>query len=371
MSIKTKLILVIIGTMTVIGLMAGYYVYRQDGRKLTDHANSDIKNNINYTSQLVNFAFGRAEDDVVNLANNPIIIQAIETKDPQKLAQASDIIQNAAETVSIVKNIALEEVSGSTCIIRGGDKTVLPVVGKDLSSREYCGALIKTKAPYIASALISASIQQFTIPIVVPVKNSAGEVIGLIASAFDVNELRGYLWDLQKDSSVILLDRSGTPFLDTTQEINKLDIPLTAVEDKVKKGLANNKNEDYFQEQNNFIGYKSNGVFTVIYTESNAQLLSFANTFNSTIFLSFTIALLSMSFFIYIFIGTITKRISNLDKVAKQFSGGQFGVKLSEEDLKIKDEIGALANSFDQMAKNHNESYQNIEQKVAERTAEL
>ncbi|MCX6761757.1 MAG: HAMP domain-containing protein [Candidatus Moranbacteria bacterium] len=371
MSIKTRLLLAIVGIMVFVGLFAGYIIYWQDNQKLTENSNAEIKNTINYTFQLVDSTFNRAQDNIVNLANNQVIIQAIETKDPQKLARASDIIQNAAETVSIVKNIALEEVSGSTCIVRSGDESVLSIAGTDLSFREYCDITIKTQAPYIASALISASAQQLTIPIIAPVKNSKGEVIGLIASALDLNELRGYLLDLQQDSSVVLLDRSGVPFLDTTQEINKLDAPLTAVENEVKKGLADNKKEGYFQYQNNFVGYKSSDGITVIYEESNAKLLSFAKALNLTIFLALATALILMVAFIYFFVGIITKRISRLSMITQRIAGGEFNIKLEEKDFKAKDEIAVLARAFNNMAAKLKESYSGLEEKVRVRTQDL
>ena len=104
---------------------------------------------------MVNFYLGRAEDNLTNLANDPIMTEALEKKDPATLAQVSEKLTVINETVGIIENIGLNEVIDSKCFARSADKLALSVVGSDFSERDYCQGIINTKAPYLSSVFVS------------------------------------------------------------------------------------------------------------------------------------------------------------------------------------------------------------------------
>jgi nitrogen fixation/metabolism regulation signal transduction histidine kinase len=64
----------------------------------------------------------------------------------------------------------------------------------------------------------------------------------------------------------------------------------------------------------------------------------------------------------------IFKPLGKISNATKEIAGGNLTYQI---ETKRNDEIGDLANSFDQMAKNLNESHLNIEKKVDDRTADL
>ncbi len=371
MSIKTKLLLATISTFLFAGLISGFIQYYINSQKLTEHANQDIKETIDYTFQLVNFYLGRANDNLTNLANDSVIIEALETKDPAKLALASEKMTIVNEMVGVIENIGLHEVIGSTCIARSADKPALSVVGRDFSERDYCQGIINTKAPYLSSAFVSVVSKNPVLGLAIPVKNARGQILGYILGVIDLNELRGYLWDLQQDSSVVLLDRYGVMFLDTKQKLKALDNPPTALASEIQKRLTDNKSEGYFQDENNFIGHKSNGSLTVVFSKSAKILLTVQQYLNLTVFYSWVIALLLVIIAIYFFVGTITKRISRLSQITQQIAGGKFSIKLDDKDLKAKDEVGVLAKSFNEMAVKLADTYKGLEEKVKQRTKEV
>jgi C4-dicarboxylate-specific signal transduction histidine kinase len=371
MSIKTKLLSAIIIAIIFISFFAGVTISWQINQKLAEHANIDIKNNIDYTSKLVNFYFGRVQDSVNNLTNDPLMTEALTTKNPQKLQQVSDKFTTVTNTVSILETITLMEVNGSSCITRATIQAFLASVGKDYADRDYCKGIIKTKAPYLSSAYIGTVTKHPNLALVVPVKNPKGEMIGFISGVIDLSELRGYLWDLQRDSSMILLDRYGTPFLDTTQKIDKLDNPPTNLVSEIKKRLAENKKEEYFKDGNDFTGYKNNGSLTIVYKTPAANLLALTKTLNLiTAFVSM-MAMVLLTLVVYFFVGTVTKRITRLTKIAQDITSGQFSIKLDEEDLKASDETAVLARAFNEMATKLADLYKGLEEKVKQRTAEL
>lgn len=371
MSIKTKLISAI-AIVTIIGsVTVGSFTYRQIYQHLINHAYDDAKNTLNNMSLLVTFYLNRAEDNLTNLANDTVIIEALETKDPSKLAQASEKLTVIAETISIIEGIGLHEISGSICINRTADKASLSVVGRNFSDRDYCKGIIKTKAPYLSSVFVSAATKYLVLGIAIPVKNAKGEMLGYVIGTLNPNELFGYLSDIQDDSSVILLDRYGTPFLNTKEKIEKLNNPPTALVREIQKQLSDNKKEGYFRYGNDFIGYRNSASLTVVFKTSEANLFALTETLKFTIVFVSIIAIVIFTIIISLLVRAITERISRLSQITQEIAKGKLQIKLEKNELKAKDEVGILTRAFNDMVVKLNASQVDLEKKVLDRTRDL
>ncbi|MEI7718876.1 MAG: HAMP domain-containing protein [archaeon] len=375
MSIKIKLTLIIIGTIIVVSLPSVFFIYQQNSKILTEHLNADMRSKIDYSSQLVNFYMGRVEDNLSNLAKDPIVLSALETKNPATLKQVSEKMTTINDAVGVIENIGLHRVVDSRCVALSADKYSLVTIGNDFSDRDYCKGIIKTKSTYISSSFISVVSKNIVLGMVVPVNNSNGQMVGYVLGVVDLKELRGYLWDLQENSKIELLDRYGVMFLNTAEKIDSLD-GLPSAENielgKIEKALEGDQKEGYFIDDDNFVGYKFNGFSTIIFEKSMTDLSTLINTLNITILLSILVAIILMIIVIYLFTKSISDRISNLSKISQEISSGKFtDIKFNEKDIKAKDEIGILAKSFNNMALNLKDLYENLEKKVKERTEKL
>lgn len=71
---------------------------------------------------------------------------------------------------------------------------------------------------------------------------------------------------------------------------------------------------------------------------------------------------------VFLIASSITRPIKRLVRGAKSIAGGDLTQRI---DIKVKDEIGVLANEFNLMATKLEESYSGLEQKINERTAKL
>lgn len=374
MSIRIKLFLSIFIVTVIISLITGILVYWQNNKKLIEHINSDLRDNLNYTSQLVNFYIDRTESDLSKLAKDPLMIEVLEKKDPAKIAQVSERLTIVNENSDAIGSIGLHEVIGSTCLAIAGDKTALLTVGRDWSNRDYCKGIVQTKAPYLSSAFIGTIEKKPVLAMVVPVKNSKKEMLGYIIGSVNLSEIYGYLWDLQEDSKVELLDRYGTMFLSTYEKIeilNNLSSTENVEINLINKKIFDNKKEGYFRHGEEFIGYKSNGPITVIYEKSATQVLTVINILNTSIIWAQIVGLFLIMILIYLAVGTITGRILRLSNATQQIASGNFDLKLKEKDLEIKDEIGILARSFNEMAEKLADFYKNLEEKIRQRTKEV
>ncbi|MEI6378439.1 MAG: HAMP domain-containing protein [Candidatus Falkowbacteria bacterium] len=374
MSIKIKLILAVVGVLAIVGTVMGMVVFWQNDKNLTTHFNSDIKNNISYTFQLADLYLSGAENSLSNLATDPLVVRALETKDPALLAQVSQKLTNINDTVDVIENIDLHQIVGPSCILLSGDKESLPFVGTDFSGRDYCQGLLKTKQIYLSSAFISTVSKKPVLAVAIPIKNSKDELIGDIVGLVDLTELRAYLWDLQKNSVVDMIDHNGVQFLNTQKIITDLNQSGGKEEGEiieVKKRLANGQIEGYFKVNNSFVGYKSNGRLTIIYEKLDAELSAFSDTVNFTILLSLIVAILLTILIIYLFVSQITKRISRLSHITQEIAAGKFNNRIGESETAVGDEVGVLAKSFNEMVGKITAAYKSLENKVKERTAEV
>jgi methyl-accepting chemotaxis protein len=247
------------------------------------------------------------------------------------------------------------EVRGSSCIAIASNQAAASAVGKDFSNRDYCIGIIKTKTTYLSSAYISSINGNPVLGLVVPVRNAKGEMLGFVYGSLNLGELRGYLWDLQQgqNSKVELLDRYGVMFLNTEEIIDKLGV-LTSEEEeevaKIEEGIAGGKLSGNFRDEDNFVGYRSNGSITLIYEKTATNLLALIKSLNSVVFYSLLVSIFLIIIFVYIFIGRVTRRISQLGKITQEIAGGKFNVKFSENELQGKDETAVLSRSFNDMA---------------------
>ncbi|MFA6215430.1 MAG: HAMP domain-containing protein [Patescibacteria group bacterium] len=108
---------------------------------------------------------------------------------------------------------------------------------------------------------------------------------------------------------------------------------------------------------------------------SNTAFDQYTNDIEKTMALYYLVIILLLVIFIgflilayYLIRFFIVKPIVRINQATRAIAQGKLGERL---DLELKDEIGDLANSFNQMSDNLKESKTNIEQKVASRTAEL
>lgn len=374
MSIRAKLIFIIASLLVVVGSSMSVIIYWQNNSALTNHIHADIRTALDYNSQLINFYISRAENGLTNLANDDSVIGALETNDPQNLSLVSEKITEVNKAIDNIENIGLIEIIGSSCKIKTGDKASLPFIGVDFSSRDYCSGILNTKQTYVSSAYVSAVTKNIVLAVIVPVKSTNGQVIGGVLGTIVLPELRGYLWDLQDNSKVEVLDRYGVMFLNTEKNITKLgdlqDDEKTELE-MIKKSLNDHQNEGFFRDGDNFVGFQSSGSFIIVYEKSATSMLSMINNLNYTVLVSLLIAISITILLIYLFIGIITKRLSRLSQLSQEIASGKFQIKLSPRDLKSNDETAVLTRAFSDMAKKLEEIYNNLEQKVKERTKKI
>ncbi|MBP7860004.1 PAS domain-containing protein, partial [Patescibacteria group bacterium] len=374
MSLKIKLLLLIITTLFTVGFSGASFIYIKNNQKIAQHTNSDIENTINYTFQLVNAYFGRVSGITENLAKDNLVVSAIKEKNLDKYNQIIDKFSIITESNTIIERLLLFELVENKCIVRAIDKNGMSIINANFSDRDYCKGILKNNSLYISSAFIGTTTKHPNIAIVSPIKNEEGSMIGFVLGAVNVQELRGYLWDLQNNSKIEILDRYGVMFLNTSEkitELSNLDQEESTEINQILSNLENGKNQGAYNDGSTFVGYKSNGIFTVIFEKSQEELGLLQKDINLTVFLAQFVSILLTSLIIYFFVGKITKKISNLSKIAKQISEGNLTVKLDKKNNDSKDEVSILETAFAIMSTKLANIYKGLERKIEERTEDI
>lgn len=109
------------------------------------------------------------------------------------------------------------------------------------------------------------------------------------------------------------------------------------------------------------------GTYKISVSLSRLSASLTAQTIKLSIFVVITMMLLSMGTFLFVFFA-ITKPLNKLTGFVHTVEGGKFDAKV---DIHSKDEIGSLARAFEEMGGRLGGFYKELEDKVAERTAEV
>ena len=368
MSIRNKLVLIISSVMFLLVTGFSVIIVWQIKAIFTNQIKQSIEDRINYSQELVSFYFGRIQDNTSNLAKDPLLIEALITKDPQKLQQVSDKLTITVDTISIIEIMALMEINGSTCTDRTASQNSLSIVGKDFSDRDYCKGIVKTKEPYLSSVYIGTVTEHPNLALVVPVKNAVGKMIGFVSGVIELSELRGYLWDLQKAGSyIVLLDRYNKPFIDTRVKIDKI---AESSEEEIL--MSQNKAQQGFLTRGDyFIGYHRFDSFTIIYAE---PIKIMQTQINNILLVIMPYIILAIIILIGVIVVLITRMMGGLKVIsdaAKKITEGKMEIRIDEKYAQSKDEIGILATAFNQMLARLVGVYKDLEEKVKQRTAEV
>jgi len=108
-----------------------------------------------------------------------------------------------------------------------------------------------------------------------------------------------------------------------------------------------------------------------IFNESNKGVENAKNLIFIVFFIFLAILFIIILMVVYIIRNSISIPLAELTNEVDKISQGNLSIKMNDKVIASKDEIGVLANSFLVMTKKLNESYQNLENKVKQRTFDL
>ncbi|MEH2131844.1 MAG: diguanylate cyclase [Nostoc sp.] len=280
--------------------------------------------------------------------------------------------------------------------------TYTPNIGKDESVQDYFKKPVQTEFPFVSSMK-----QSPTIPNVVtlffssPVRNAKGDMLGVLRVSYNATVVQQLVtrqteragaksFAILLDENNIYLAHSTAPKLllksivplpaDVVTQLQKEgrlpNLPvkkLATNESKLKQALDNKQSYlitslSVTGNQVNLIAIAHLKLWTVLFAQPLAVALApVQKQIHDAMFLFAFIA--GVVTIIAFAIGELlTKPIIYLTNVVFQFTAGNLDIRAKTSS---KDEIGQLAKSFNNMALQLQTSFETLEQRVQERTAEL
>ncbi|MFA6410799.1 MAG: hypothetical protein WCW26_04475, partial [Candidatus Buchananbacteria bacterium] len=369
MSVRLRLSLIIGGLLVVVLATDFYFINQRSSDILAEYAKIKNQEKTNYTRQIINLYFNRAQEDLTNLSNDSDIAKALEVTNQQIAPQVIEKLTITKKTIGVLESIGLHKVNGSNCLVALASEDSLALVGRDFSDRDFCQGIIKNKSPYISSTFNSAITNNLVLGLAVPVKNNVNELTGYIVGIIDLNQLRGYLWDLQSNSSfVVLLDRYGQNFLDTRNQEEQKNQTVAELVEKVNQTKGQS---GFFIHQKHLVNFTRLGFATVISSESVNNVFEVVNQISWVIAIANILVIILLLLVTFFSISFYANRLKIMAKVAKRNTVGDKIIKIDEKYLKSKDDVSVLAVAFNQMLDTLQELKNDLEKKVKERTDKL
>lgn len=229
----------------------------------------------------------------------------------------------------------------------------------DFTDRQWYTETLQEKKTVISSTYVSAFTKQATAPIVAPVYNEQGTIIGYIGGNLSLGNLSGLLAPLNQGQTAkgIVLDKNDFYLMDTRDD-QKGKTHEAFKEEKIKdiihKGIAQiNKLE------NDMITYEPVGTtgWSVLSVQSNDEFMGKAHEFRNALILIIGVAIIFTTGIIGA-IGFVALRkiiinpVSQLAIAASAIAQGDFRTNGSIcSACSTENEIGYLAKSFEEMVR--------------------
>ena len=269
--------------------------------------------------------------------------------------------------------------------VMAADQRRLDAIGQDWSDRAFYQQAVETVGPVPEPIFsdIGADGPQGTdaIVIAVPARDSQGEFRGMSVGLFRLSSgmetasnsfttsLLRELGGVETDS-VYMIDRNGRAIYHSDAQLIGEHLAMDAV---VQEALAGNpgglrtRNSDGREIVASFAPVPGTG-WILVTEESWAALTSSSQRYGQLLLLLLGLGVVVPALVIGLGARRITRPIAELTSAAQQMARGNFSQTIA---VPTGDELEGLAEQFNRMSAQLQESYATLEQRVADRTREL
>ncbi len=224
-------------------------------------------------------------------------------------------------------------------------------------------------------ALISRTIKQPAICLASPIRQQTSEITGVVVICTELSTLAEQIGELKfgQTGYAILVDQTGkllahpnSALISGTQLHNLSQYP------PIKNTLEGRSAFFYHKNEKN-INWISYGItlengWNVAIVQQEAEFLQNQHEFEHLAYLVALVAVVIVSVLTWLLANYLIRPIGKLTTAARAISNGQLDNKV---EVKSRDELGILANSFNEMANRLKISFQDLEDRVKQRTSQL
>ncbi|MBC8281185.1 MAG: PAS domain S-box protein [Chloroflexi bacterium] len=250
------------------------------------------------------------------------------------------------------------------------------ITGLDWSGRTYFRQMLSSPAPVFSDVIFDDAEDANFIEIAVPVIGGRGEFSGAIIGkirlrATGINEFYGGILRLRiGNGGSYIVDGNGTVLYHDNPNQVGLNFSVLEPVEQVLRGQVGAIRNTSQAGTDQVSGYSPipGTPWGLVTEESWSSLTSSSRNTQRYLILLLSLGVAVPAIVVAIGVKRVMQPVEELRVAAKEVAGGNFSQTIA---VHSGDEIEELANEFNQMAEHLEESYEQLEQRVVERTGEL
>lgn len=287
----------------------------------------ETSTSINYEYAIVDTYVSDVQLKLEKLSADPLIVSALETRDPNSAALASDLLYASSASSSLVATTGLHD-ANCVSVASSSLYSSSSSVGRDFSDRDYCQGVLRTKLPYISGSFISTVDNTPTFAVSVPVKSSSGEFIGYVVSSIDTRSIHAVLEPVAKSHRVLLYDRYGQKFVDSGTPLSDFANSNEDFSDDLRSELGAGRILGVFQNSTDLFAFKDFGYVTVAVVKPKQEAYWLINDLAYSIVVFFAISFVLALYLVWRLSGSISSAIEDLSGSVTEITKGNLSVRL-------------------------------------------
>ncbi len=342
-----------------------YYAYQRVTEELVTGKNE----------QLIHLSAGQLATDLNSYVNTLAALShnaGIYGGDP---VQQSSTLKLAANGLLVFDGgVLILDLNGKVIAIQPGQTDL---IGQDWSKRAFFRQIIRNGMPVFSDIILGSQANPEVIAIAVPILNEVNEFRGILVGMFRLGassysafyggivKLR-----LEENGSTYLVDGNGRVIYHPDSKTIGADLHLfPAVQRVLTRQVGYLKTEDLSHQPILASFAPVPGTSWGLINEENwNSLLAASRGYGQFLFLLLGMGIILPTLVVMIGVRRITEPIAKLIDAAREISGGKYGQQIS---VHTGDELEDLITQFNSMSTKLQESYAQLEQRVAARTKEL
>jgi GAF domain-containing protein/HAMP domain-containing protein len=401
-TLRTKLIVAFL-VAALIPLVAIAFLNDRSTRiALTNDANKALLSAASLTAAQLDTFITNNLDTIRTQASLPSFSTYLSLPASQRTDGNGEIIKIlstfARQNPIYISSIALYDLKGITQMDTFSDD-----MGTDKSDRDYIQKAIETGLPYASNVEFSQTTGDASLYFSAPVRNAAGEIIGVIRTRYNAAILQDFIYannglvgtssyPLLIDNNYVRLAHGNEPAL-IFKTLTQLDAATVSELQKQRRLPPGSPAElgtnlvDYQASLENvdtqpfFAGTLVSGAnqqaatvrtktqpWMVTFVQAQNEFLAPINTQARSNIILTIVASLAVSLFGLFLAQTLSGPITRLTQTAEKIAGGDINIQAQVE---TGDEIGTLAGAFNRMTQQLRDFITTLEARVAERTRNL
>lgn len=251
------------------------------------------------------------------------------------------------------------------------------IIGQDWSNRAYFRQMARAPRPIFSNIVADGPQEAEVIALAIPITGDQGEFLGTVVGMFrlgarTVSAFYGSIVKLRlgENGSTYLVDSTGRVIYHS--DINQIGNDFST-QPVVRQAMANKAGSIRTHDltgRDIVAGYAPvpSTPWTLVTEENWDKLISAGQSYRSYLLVLLALGVIVPALVVTLGVRRITKPIEDLTDAAQEMARGNFAHKIIAP---TGDEIEKLAAQFNLMSAQIQESYANLEQRVAARTNEL